>query len=149
MSDRSTLSERLFEESGKYESGDLLVHFLYLLLRNELPAGRVAEIFNEAVGSPGTVVTFTNGHLARYAAYLASLLSGQPKVVSPAPDANPFRWEAAADDPRYVRLLDVDDLSADADGRLAFARRLEDTAADIRAAVAEGRTRRAQKKPKE
>ena len=59
--------------SGHFDSDSKLVLFLYLLMRDHLPAGVVAELYRN-IGD-GTFA-FTNGWLAKYAEYIASSLVG-------------------------------------------------------------------------
>ncbi len=54
---------RVYRASGRVASRDPLVHFLYLVMRSDLPAGRVHELVREARGvdvhgRPGARVTF-------------------------------------------------------------------------------------------
>lgn len=66
---------RLREASGSVTDDRPLVAFLYHLLRDHLPAGRVAAIVNEAtVVSTENVAEFTNGWLAEYAKDCAARL---------------------------------------------------------------------------
>jgi len=67
------LTERnseLREASGTITYTDPLTAFFYLLLRNELAAGKVEALVSEAVNS-AEECTFTNGWLAQYANNLA------------------------------------------------------------------------------
>jgi len=63
-------TKELREESGNFVSTDPLVSFLYLLMRDHLPAAKVEEIFQISVASPDSV--YTNGWLAKYAENLAN-----------------------------------------------------------------------------
>lgn len=56
-----------------YESDSKLVSFFYTLLRDELPAGVVEKLVQDA--ALGEKITYTNGHLAEYAASLAKRLT--------------------------------------------------------------------------
>lgn len=60
----------LREASGQVSYSDPLTTFFYLLMRNELAAGKVEELVHESVHGPQEC-TFTNGWLARYANNLA------------------------------------------------------------------------------
>jgi hypothetical protein len=66
-------------KSFTYKDWDVkLVAFLYDLMRDDLPLGRVEEIVRNCEktlrGEPLSEVTFTNGNLAAYAAELAERL---------------------------------------------------------------------------
>lgn len=56
--------------SGEVKSESNLVAFLYMLLRDHLPAGTVEELVTEAVNEP-MGRQFTNGWLAQHAISLA------------------------------------------------------------------------------
>lgn len=63
----------LRERSGKVNSNDPLVSFLYILLRDHLPAGVVEGIVRNHVNlDPET--EFCNGYIAKYAKDLAERL---------------------------------------------------------------------------
>jgi hypothetical protein len=66
-------TERLRSDSGNIEFTDTLTTFLYLLLRDHVPAGKVEMAVRESVLGPETI-TFTNGFLAQYADNLANTL---------------------------------------------------------------------------
>src|SRR5574342_348082 len=66
-------NKRLREASGNVVYSDALTVFLYLLMRNDLPAGKVEELVLEAV-STSEDIQFTNGWLAQYASNLAEEL---------------------------------------------------------------------------
>lgn len=53
------------ERSGSINSNSKLVSFLYLLMRDHLPAGVIEEIIRDAEET--TDCQFTNGWLAKYA----------------------------------------------------------------------------------
>ena len=57
---------------------DRLVAFLYLLMRDELPTGRVVTIINE-LNKDATSYKFTSKHLAAYATELADRLLEAPE----------------------------------------------------------------------
>ncbi len=67
-----TENERLRECSGGVDSKDPLVAFLYILMRDHLPAGTVEELIRQHCCSP--MMLFTNGWLAKYAEDVASRL---------------------------------------------------------------------------
>lgn len=72
---RDAYQRRLYRSSGQVKSTDPLVCFLYLVLRDLAPAGKVAEMQLQARAcSRRDPHTFTNGHLARYAMHLARRL---------------------------------------------------------------------------
>lgn len=61
-------------EAAKNPANVKLVAFLYLLLRDSVPAGEIARLMKEAdKGASGA--EFTNKHLETYARELAALLS--------------------------------------------------------------------------
>lgn len=64
----------LRERSGQVDSNSRLVSFLYDLLRDHLPAGKVEELVRNAQKTP---VRFTNGFIANYAEDLAKRLRGE------------------------------------------------------------------------
>lgn len=74
-------NERIFRESGAVRSNDRLVLFLYLLLRDHLPAGIVEKIAETACAVDASEHDFTNGWLADYAMHIAVDLKkkGMPK----------------------------------------------------------------------
>lgn len=57
---------------------DPLVTFLYILMRDDVPPGRIEEVLMSHVmqHEPDEQVQFTNGWLARYAENIATLLRG-------------------------------------------------------------------------
>lgn len=66
-------NEALRLRSGEVMDDDPLVRFLYLLVRDHLPAGAVEGI----IQADERVSHFTNGHLARYAQDMAARLTGR------------------------------------------------------------------------
>jgi hypothetical protein len=64
--------ESLREASGRFQSSRPLVGFLYGLMRDLLPTGKIAELCREAVET--AAATYTNGFLARYAEHIADEL---------------------------------------------------------------------------
>lgn len=70
---RTKAQQHLFEASGEVISGDPLVGLLYLLMRDHVPPGVVAELTKEATAAT-LPTTFTNGWLAQYAEHLARSL---------------------------------------------------------------------------
>lgn len=66
-------SERLRDVKGTVRDDRPLVTFLYLLMRDHLPAGIVAELLEEATSTEAAL--FTNGWLARYAQDCADRLT--------------------------------------------------------------------------
>jgi polyhydroxyalkanoate synthesis regulator phasin len=73
MIDANKRTEELREISGSVTYSDPLTTFLYLLMRNDLPAGTVEALVRESVNS-AEECTFTNGWLAHYAHNLAEEL---------------------------------------------------------------------------
>lgn len=73
---RTRISDAMRQASGSVLSGDPLVVFLYLLARDALPLGSVAElvIAVEAHQDGADEALFTNGWLAQWAQYTANLL---------------------------------------------------------------------------
>lgn len=67
-------NEEIREISGSVNSSDPLVSFLYRLMRDEIPVGRIELLITEAVNYSNT--TYTNGWLAQYAVNLAESLRG-------------------------------------------------------------------------
>lgn len=76
-------NEALRKRSGSVCSTDPLVSFLYILMRDHVPAGVVEGIVRDhavpAQESGGTV--FTNGYLAFYAKDVADRLSVLPEAT--------------------------------------------------------------------
>lgn len=68
----------LRERSGSVDSSDPLVSFLYILMRDHLPAGVVEGIMQKHVVLEGTddgdESQFSNGFIARYAKDVAARL---------------------------------------------------------------------------
>jgi hypothetical protein len=63
--------QALYDASGNVRSDDPLVAFLYLLMRDEMPVGRVDRLVIEVARHDG--FDFTNG-LAQHARHLADEL---------------------------------------------------------------------------
>jgi hypothetical protein len=63
---------RLRAKSGNIKSKDKLVCFLYILMRDYIPCGKVEEIMYEQISDEESV--FTNGYLAKYAQDIAERL---------------------------------------------------------------------------
>ena len=68
--------DKLREKSGCIKSDNPLVCFLYLLMRDELPAGVVTAKVIESLSIKEENV-YTNGYLANYAKYLAKELRNE------------------------------------------------------------------------
>jgi hypothetical protein len=67
----------LRERSGSVNSSDPLVSFLYILMRDHIPAGVVEGIMQHHVDAPeGTLSELCNGYLASYAKDVAARLHG-------------------------------------------------------------------------
>jgi hypothetical protein len=66
-------NDALRTRSGSVVGDSVLVEFLYVLLRDELPAGKVEELVRSVEGRG--MVMYTNGWLAKYAEDLASRLT--------------------------------------------------------------------------
>lgn len=120
--DRKENNKKLREASGEVSYSDPLTIFFYLLLRNEVPAGKVEELVQETVAS-AEECSFTNGWLAHYANNLAERIRGAEteglknalsKAFSiPEQDAEKEVAREADGDIEYVsESLDVDDLSS-------------------------------------
>jgi hypothetical protein len=79
----SPQNAELRERSGSVNSKDLVVAFLYQILRDHLPAGTVEEIMQQHVLSPqveegdGTS-EYCNGYIAQYAQDIANRLKIEP-----------------------------------------------------------------------
>jgi hypothetical protein len=69
--------EKLREESGREESTDPLISFLYELMRDHVPCGVVEGLMTNCDNSR---CIFTNGYLARYAKNVAKRLRGNKEV---------------------------------------------------------------------
>jgi hypothetical protein len=63
--------KELRERSGSFDSNDMLVSFLYELMRDHVTPGQVEAIM---LNVKPTECQFTNGYLARYAADVAERL---------------------------------------------------------------------------
>lgn len=72
---RTFYQQRLREQSGKVESRDPLVAFLYNLMRDHVPPGIVGELLTKSRMTEKDGYDFTNGWLAQYAIHLAWELS--------------------------------------------------------------------------
>lgn len=66
--------DTLRDRSGNVDSSNPLVAFLYLLMRDHLPAGQVEAVVQTAADAASAEFRFTNGWLATYASDLASRL---------------------------------------------------------------------------
>lgn len=71
MINHDELNKQEREISGHFTSTDKLTHFLYLLMRDELSAGKVEQLVREASHDS---ITYTNGWLGMYANYLSKEL---------------------------------------------------------------------------
>lgn len=71
-------NDGLSQRSGAVETEDPLVSFLYELMRDHIPPGKIEKICRESQITPGGPHTLCNGHLARYAQDVADRLR-QPK----------------------------------------------------------------------
>lgn len=66
-------AKKMFDATGNVGYNDQLTSFLYELMRDHLPAGTVARI---VMNCPCYTPThFCNGHLAKFAHYLANELT--------------------------------------------------------------------------
>jgi hypothetical protein len=65
--------------SGNVGTQDKMVAFLYLLMRDHLPTGEVAEIVMDLEKRGGSY-NFSNGWLAKYAVDLTKRLYKKPKA---------------------------------------------------------------------
>ncbi len=71
---RSKDQQKLFKASGSVViNKDKLTCFLYLLMRDHVPPGQVADLMNGI----GDDCNYTNGWLAKYAQYTAKTLRGK------------------------------------------------------------------------
>ena len=59
-------------KSGKYNSDDALISFLYILGRDHLPLGVIEEIMRKDVEAVAGEVMYTNGWLAEWAEDVAA-----------------------------------------------------------------------------
>lgn len=73
VNDEKTVAMR--KRSGTVTINSRLVSFLYELIRDHVPAGRVESIVRSSEDEPE--VTYTNGWLAQYAEDLAKRLKDQ------------------------------------------------------------------------
>lgn len=67
--------ETLRKRSGDVQINSRLVSFLYDLMRDHLPPGKVEELVQNAEDEPSIV--YTNGWLAKYAEDLSNRLKDQ------------------------------------------------------------------------
>jgi hypothetical protein len=72
--------DALRSASGTVTYSDPLTTFFYLLMRNELATGTVAELVEEVVNDHGEEIIFTNGWLAKYANYLADQITNAKTI---------------------------------------------------------------------
>ena len=84
---RTPDQQRLFEISGKVESNDPWIGFLYILMRDHLPPGVVESILREHVliDGPDKTDTYTNGWLAKYAEFIVQRVQEQACKQNPDP----------------------------------------------------------------
>ena len=68
MNDLNTLCEEMRLESGSVNSDDIMVSFMYILMRDHLPPGIIENIIVNHCFTKET--EFTNGWLAQYAKIL-------------------------------------------------------------------------------
>lgn len=64
-------NEEMRKESGDLASNDQLLSFLYLLMRDELPVGKVEQLVMEVENLDGYNLKYCNGWLAKYAQNLS------------------------------------------------------------------------------
>ena len=69
-------NEKMRNMSGNVRSADKMVIFLYTLMRDEIPSGKIEEIIQEIDDMQGEVL-FTNGWLAKYAINIAGRLKSE------------------------------------------------------------------------
>lgn len=83
MSSMESRINKLREASGNVAFNDALTGFLYELMRDHMPAGKVEEMVHRAAHNPDAL--FTNGWLAQYANNLAEeLRNAQVKQLAEA-----------------------------------------------------------------
>lgn len=69
------LTDKLRRDTGRITDRDSLVCFLYLLMRDKLPPGTIAELLRDS--QHGLENVYTNGWLAKYAQWVAKELRNQ------------------------------------------------------------------------
>lgn len=67
--------EEMRKISGEINSSKKLTCFLYLLMRDKVPCGKVEAVMEEVEMHPGMETKFTNGWLAKYAENLTERLN--------------------------------------------------------------------------
>ena len=77
MKDRTN---ELREASGRITFNDPLTSFIYQLLRDEMPAGKVEALVRSIVNEGQQEVLFTNGWLAQYANNLADMIKNAQSI---------------------------------------------------------------------
>lgn len=74
----SDLRDKLIKHGGVFITENSLVAFIYLLCRDHLPTGDVQKLLKDSVLiSDGDNNRLTNGHLGKYAEYVATNLQSQ------------------------------------------------------------------------
>ena len=68
----SKLTDEFRKRTGSENSKDKLVTFIYILVRDHIPMGKIESIMQEHVNDKEAL--FTNGYLARYSKDVAKRL---------------------------------------------------------------------------
>ncbi len=69
------MDKNLFERSGSVSDDDVLVAFLYTLMRDHVVPGVIERIVNDVYNFKDHKVEYANGYLAQYAQDVASRLN--------------------------------------------------------------------------
>jgi hypothetical protein len=74
-SQRDEISHEIREASGEVDGDSNFQCFLYLLIRDHVPPGKVASTLRQVQEGKDTEWTYSNGWLAKYAEYVEDQLT--------------------------------------------------------------------------
>ena len=82
MTDRTLENSRMRLASGHVTSTDRLVHFLYVLARDELVTGKIEDIIDHCPDENEGDIVFTNGWLVQWAIDAATRLKPVEQITN-------------------------------------------------------------------
>lgn len=97
------INDLMCKDTPRVMSKDRLLSFLYLLMRDYLPTGAVAELVNDSLDNKEDSI-YCNGHLAEHSKYLSELL--KPDYMKHI-DARILNYECLLSDIESAPISDV------------------------------------------